>query len=126
MTGHLQSILLFTAIDYSGNKYADYHYPDWANFLGWLITFSSVVLIPVVAVVKVAREEGPLLDRVRKLLKPSPEWGPTGPDHREFNKAKSYDSKFKVKIRKDIEGSNTTLLTNSSQNNINAAGEFGN
>ena len=75
-----------------------------------------------VAVVKVAREEGPLVERLRKLLKPSPEWGPAGPDHREFNKAKSYDSKFKVKIRKDMEGSNTTLLTNSSQNNINGSG----
>ena len=74
------------------------------------------------ALVKVAREDGTLADRLKKLLKPSPEWGPTGPDHREFNKAKSYDGKFKGKIRKDIEGSNTTLLTNSSQNNINASG----
>ena len=79
-------------------------------------------MIPLVALVKVAREEGTLAERLRKLLKPSPEWGPTGPDHREFNKAKSYDGKFKAKIRKDIEGSNTTLLTNSSQNNINASG----
>ena len=117
-----QCILLFTALDYSGNKYGGYHYPDWANFLGWLITFSSVIMIPLVALVKVAREEGTLAERLRKLLKPSPEWGPTGPDHREFNKAKSYDGKFKAKIRKDIEGSNTTLLTNSSQNNINASG----
>ena len=117
-----QCILLFTALDYSGNKYADYHYPDWANFLGWLITFSSVIMIPLVALVKLTREEGTLAERLKKLLKPSPEWGPTGPDHREFNKAKSYDGKFKGKIRKDIEGSNTTLLTNSSQNNINASG----
>ena len=116
---------MFTALDYSGNEYGGYQYPDWANFLGWLITFSSVSLIPLVALVKVAREEGSLAERLRKLLKPSPEWGPTGPDHREFNKAKSYDGKFKGKIRKDIEGSNTTLLTNSSQNNINASGMFG-
>ena len=55
------SILVFTAVDYSGNKYADYHYPTWANVCGWLITFSSVTLIPVVAIVKICQEQGTLI-----------------------------------------------------------------
>ena len=54
----MQLILLFTWIDYSGNKYGDYEFPAWANALGWAITFSSVILIPVVAVVKVYQETG--------------------------------------------------------------------
>ena len=55
---HLQSILLFTALDYDGNSYSDYTYPTWANVGGWLITFSSVILIPIVAIKKICQEEG--------------------------------------------------------------------
>ena len=55
---HLQSILLFTALDYDGNSYSDYTYPTWANVGGWMITFSSVILIPIVAIKKICQEEG--------------------------------------------------------------------
>ena len=57
---HLQSILLFTALDYDGNSYSDYTYPTWANVGGWMITFSSVILIPIVAIKKICQEEGSL------------------------------------------------------------------
>ena len=30
------SILVFTALDYSGNTYAEYEYPAWANLGGWI------------------------------------------------------------------------------------------
>jgi len=116
-------ILIFTAVDYSGNTYGEYDYPSWANSVGWLITFSSVICIPVVALVKILQEEGSLVERVRKLIKPSPDWGPASPDHRPFNKAKSYcDSKAYKGLKRDIEGSNTTLLTNSSQSNMAPGG----
>ena len=55
---HLKSILLFTALDYDGNSYSDYTYPTWANVGGWMITFSSVILIPIVAIKKICQEEG--------------------------------------------------------------------
>ena len=55
-----QSILLFTALDYDGNSYSDYTYPTWANVAGWMITFSSVILIPIVAIKKICQEEGSL------------------------------------------------------------------
>ena len=54
-------ILIFTWKDYSGNTYGEYDYPSWANYAGWIITFSSVICIPIVAVFKVFREEGPIL-----------------------------------------------------------------
>ena len=54
------SILVFTALDYSGNSYAEYEYPAWANLGGWIITASSVILIPLVAVKKICQEEGSL------------------------------------------------------------------
>ena len=51
---------MFTALDYGGNQYADYVYPTWATFVGWLITFSSVIAIPAVALHKLLNEEGTL------------------------------------------------------------------
>jgi len=78
----VQLILLFTWIDYSGNKYGDYEFPAWANALGWAITFSSVILIPVVAVVKVYQETGTFSARLRKLTQPSYDWGPASPQHK--------------------------------------------
>ena len=59
-------ILVMTAREYSGNKYADYSYPAWANAFGWLISFSSILLIPAVALIKIYREDG-TLKQVRYL-----------------------------------------------------------
>ena len=64
---HSQLILNFTIKDYQGNKYDDYHYPDWANTVGWCITFSSVVCIPIVGLFKIARAEGSLWARISQL-----------------------------------------------------------
>ena len=103
---HLQSILLFTALDYSGNTYSDYEYPTWANIGGWMITFSSVILIPIVAIKKICQEEGSLKEvrerqrfndialivifqRVLRLVQPTSDWGPEDGDHREYVKPKS-------------------------------------
>ena len=62
-----QLILNFTIKDYQGNKYDDYHYPDWANTVGWCITFSSVICIPIVGLFKIARAEGSLWARISQL-----------------------------------------------------------
>ena len=56
-----QLILFFTTKDYSGNSYGEYDYPSWANLVGWFVTFSSVICIPIVAIFKISQEEGPIL-----------------------------------------------------------------
>ena len=73
-----QCILVFTALDYDGNKYGDYRFPFWANFLGWILTFSSIILVPALAILKISREEGTLTESVSLLLKCSSEWRPKG------------------------------------------------
>ena len=49
--------MFFTWIDYTPSKYADYHYPAWADGLGWLISMTSVMAIPTVMVYQVCTTE---------------------------------------------------------------------
>lgn len=54
-------------------------------------------------------------------MKPSPEWGPASPSHKQFEGANNYDAKFKG-LKRDVEGSNMTLITNASQSAMVSAG----
>lgn len=61
-----QTILAFTWIDFTPAKYGDYVFPFWANAIGWALSFSSVSLIPIVAIYKIIREKGSFIE-VRQL-----------------------------------------------------------
>ncbi|CAL8288979.1 unnamed protein product [Lota lota] len=45
--------------------------PGWATGLGWLLTLSSVSLIPIWALYALANTPGPLLQRIRHLCRPT-------------------------------------------------------
>ena len=51
----VQGILVFTWVDYTPLKYGSYAFPPWANLLGWLISFTSVAMIPLLAGIKLSR-----------------------------------------------------------------------
>ena len=55
-----QFILLFAWIDYSPARYGDYSFPWWADGMGWLMTISSAIWIPITAIYKIYNEEGSL------------------------------------------------------------------
>jgi len=112
-------ILVFTWMDYKGNTYGDYKFPAWANGLGWVITFSSVSCIPVVAIIKICKEEGSITTRIRKLLQSSYEWGPSAPHDRRLNWIHQNSFKGgKCGINIALDGSNATLITNASSQNM--------
>lgn len=69
----LIAILVTTAIGYKGNSYDDYIYPTWANGLGWLLTMSSVLMVPLVILWRlgVSLCRG---DNIRDLLVPNSTW----------------------------------------------------
>jgi len=98
-------ILVLTATNYEGNSYGTYKFPTWANAIGWMITFSSVMFIPIVAFFKIAQEKGPLMTRIRKLTQPSFDWGPASPLHRRLN-----GEAYNVPLTR-VDGSNMTLIT---------------
>ena len=45
--------MIFTWVDYVPSKYAEYHYPAWADAMGWMMSMTSVAAIPTVLVIKV-------------------------------------------------------------------------
>ncbi|CAD5120615.1 DgyrCDS9172 [Dimorphilus gyrociliatus] len=54
-------IFVFSCIQYKELRYnKTYVYPRWAIALGWIIACCSLILIPIVAVVKIMRAEGSL------------------------------------------------------------------
>lgn len=56
----MQLILVFTFIDYSPSYYGDYAYPVWADVLGWSISFSCILAVPIRGIILVSGKSGPL------------------------------------------------------------------
>ncbi|XP_035215212.1 sodium- and chloride-dependent glycine transporter 1-like isoform X1 [Stegodyphus dumicola] len=75
-------ILIFSWIDMRPTEYGSYIFPGWATGLGWGISLFSVSAIPVVAVTKIWRADGPIKARIGNLSKPTAEWGPKLQHHR--------------------------------------------
>ncbi|XP_045625896.1 sodium-dependent proline transporter-like isoform X2 [Procambarus clarkii] len=69
-------ILVFTFIDYSPSFYGTYHFPVWADVLGWVISLSCIAVVPIRAAWLMAGKSGPLWARVQQLCRPEAEWGP--------------------------------------------------
>ncbi|KAI8510550.1 Sodium- and chloride-dependent glycine transporter 1 [Branchiostoma belcheri] len=78
------AILLFYLI---GIKPAIYggrlEFPTSGQALGWLMTLTSLVVIPLPGIYYICKAEGTFMERVRSVMKPMPEWGP----HLEENRA---------------------------------------
>ncbi|XP_042214876.1 sodium-dependent proline transporter-like [Homarus americanus] len=69
-------ILIFTFIDYSPSVYGTYKFPIWADVMGWMISFSCVLVVPIRAAWLVAGKSGPIWARVQQLCRPEATWGP--------------------------------------------------
>lgn len=52
-----QFIFLFSLIEYSPAKYDAYTYPAWAEALGWMMALLSILIIPVVMIYKINKED---------------------------------------------------------------------
>ncbi|XP_067655017.1 sodium- and chloride-dependent glycine transporter 1-like [Haliotis asinina] len=76
--GTLIFLLFFNWIQYTPIKYGEKRYPVWADAVGWVLAFIPVVLIIGMSVHKVliAPSDMTLLEKLRHLLKATPEWKP--------------------------------------------------
>ncbi|KAK7106618.1 sodium- and chloride-dependent glycine transporter 1-like isoform X2 [Littorina saxatilis] len=82
----LAVILIFTCVNFTPTTYGDYSFPGWADGIGLILTLSSILAIPGVAIFKIVKERqtngGSFLQCAKKLMKPLPEWGPALKTHR--------------------------------------------
>ena len=82
----LLAILIFSWIDFKSSKYDKYVFPGWADALGFLITLSSICLIPGIAIYKVVvayhGSDNSLVETIKKLSRPTDDWGPVSKENR--------------------------------------------
>jgi len=58
--------LLISPIKYDNDE----RYPLWGEILGWCLALSSMLCVPIVALLQIAKEKGTLQERINNLLMP--------------------------------------------------------
>ncbi|XP_072017750.1 sodium- and chloride-dependent glycine transporter 2-like [Amphiura filiformis] len=71
----LMFVLMFSFLNWEEPEYNG-PYPVWARIIGWLISVSCVVWIPVIMVYEFFRAEGNLQQRWKAMSSPTDNWGP--------------------------------------------------
>ncbi|XP_025159006.1 sodium-dependent dopamine transporter isoform X2 [Harpegnathos saltator] len=66
----LMFIIVYGLMGYEPLTYEDYVYPVWANILGWLIACSSIIMIPGMAIYKIMKTPGSIIQKFKILTTP--------------------------------------------------------
>ncbi|XP_068458303.1 sodium- and chloride-dependent glycine transporter 1 isoform X1 [Clinocottus analis] len=76
-------ILIFTVIQYKPITYNDYVYPSWSLAIGFAMSMSSVLCIPLYALYKISKSPGATFkERFKFACRPHSSWGPALKEHR--------------------------------------------
>ncbi|XP_022325413.2 sodium- and chloride-dependent glycine transporter 1-like [Crassostrea virginica] len=75
-------IWLFSVTQLSPVTYGDYEYPNGAIVFGWMLGLASLLPVPLCAVIAILREKGSLVQRIKKLVRHTEDWGPAVEKHR--------------------------------------------
>ncbi|XP_067652464.1 sodium- and chloride-dependent glycine transporter 1-like [Haliotis asinina] len=75
---------IFTLTQYQSPTYGKYVYPDYAATIGWCAASVPGIPLVVMMVKAIYKEEGSLLQRFRKSLKPDNSWGPSKSSMKDF------------------------------------------
>ncbi|XP_048251436.1 sodium- and chloride-dependent glycine transporter 1-like [Haliotis rufescens] len=77
-------VFISTLMKYAPPTYGSYVYPEYAATIGWTIASISCVPFVVMMFVAIYREEGTIVQRFKRSLKPSITWGPAKSSPREL------------------------------------------
>uniref|UniRef100_A0A7N8YN17 Transporter n=1 Tax=Mastacembelus armatus TaxID=205130 RepID=A0A7N8YN17_9TELE len=78
----LTGILGLSLYQWKVMTYEDYTYPTWSMVLGWLMVICSVIWIPIMFVIKMHLAPGTIIERLKLVCSPQPDWGPFLMKHR--------------------------------------------
>lgn len=59
---------MFDLIYHQRLQYNDYEYPNWAEWVGWALALSSILMIPIVAILQLINTPGTLKEASFTLL----------------------------------------------------------
>ncbi|XP_044263787.1 sodium-dependent noradrenaline transporter-like isoform X1 [Tribolium madens] len=63
-------VVLFGLLNPQPLKYNDYFYPKWAEWVGWSLALSSIIMIPLVAVLQLIKAKGTFKERLAICITP--------------------------------------------------------
>ncbi|XP_056347561.1 sodium- and chloride-dependent neutral and basic amino acid transporter B(0+) isoform X1 [Oenanthe melanoleuca] len=89
----LMAILIWSLITFSRPTYGSVSYPNWGTAVGWCMIIFCVIWIPIVAIVKILKAEGSLVERIVSCCRPAANWGPYLERHRGERYSHVVDSK---------------------------------
>ncbi|XP_069468964.1 sodium- and chloride-dependent neutral and basic amino acid transporter B(0+)-like isoform X2 [Ambystoma mexicanum] len=72
----ITAILIWSLATFETPTYGTVVYPTWGEAMGWCMIVFCIMWIPVVAVYKIVKAEGNILQRIIMTCKPAPNWGP--------------------------------------------------
>ncbi|XP_078683122.1 sodium-dependent proline transporter-like isoform X1 [Branchiostoma floridae x Branchiostoma belcheri] len=70
-------IFIFSLVTYTPVEYNGVTYPGWGVTLGLLMAFSSIIAIPLFAILALYNQEGSFFERIRAACRPTASWGPS-------------------------------------------------
>ncbi|PSN39802.1 Sodium-dependent noradrenaline transporter [Blattella germanica] len=63
-------VVMFGLLYQQPLKYNDYLYPSWAEWIGWSLALSSILMIPLVALISIIQTPGTLKERIAINISP--------------------------------------------------------
>ncbi|OWK60470.1 Sodium- and chloride-dependent neutral and basic amino acid transporter B(0+) [Lonchura striata] len=78
----LMAILVWSLITFANPTYGSVLYPTWGTAVGWCMIIFCVIWIPIVAIVKIVKAEGNIVQRIVSCCRPAANWGPYLESHR--------------------------------------------
>ncbi|XP_059477468.1 sodium-dependent noradrenaline transporter-like isoform X2 [Neocloeon triangulifer] len=69
----LIGVIMFGLLYHEPLEYMGYEYPAWAEWLGWGLACSSILMIPIVAVFQIAKAPGTFKERIALCITPEAE-----------------------------------------------------
>jgi solute carrier family 6 GABA transporter-like protein 6/8/11/12/13 len=60
------SVFVFSCANFRGLVVQGYTFPDWANAIGYMLAFSSVICVPNYAIYQISLHDGSLFEKIRK------------------------------------------------------------
>ncbi|PNF19249.1 Sodium-dependent noradrenaline transporter [Cryptotermes secundus] len=66
-------VVMFGLLYQQPLKYMEYNYPSWAEWIGWTLALSSILMIPLVAVISIIQTPGTFKERIAINITPPEE-----------------------------------------------------